>query len=295
MDVVHHAFIGGVGFLGFAAQEQELAGLGFLLGSALPDLDVIFIAAGKRFYLKHHQGPTHSLPLAPLYAAVLTSIVALQIGWDWALFFGLSAGLTIHVLLDLFNTFGIQLFWPLTKRRFCLDAVFFIDAVAWMLTACLFSVVFAKLVTPGIAVIGYALLFVLYGFAKLALQCKVKVRMGVDFAIPSAWNPFCFFLFNRRDGRLETSAYNALTNRVSEVCVIPGAMPEVIELARRSPVFHDMESILRGLNITHVESNNEGTTVVAQDLVVRNFGGKFGRTELRFDSDGRLCHEMANI
>ncbi|MDO8310939.1 MAG: metal-dependent hydrolase [Sideroxyarcus sp.] len=295
MDIVHHAFIGGVGFMGLAAQEQELTGLGFLVGSVFPDLDVLFIAAGKRFYLKHHQGPTHSLPLAPFYAAAFASIPALQMGWSWALFLSIFAGLAIHVLLDLFNTFGIRLFWPLTKRRHCLDAVFFIDTVTLVLTATFFAIVTAKLVSPGIAVIGYAALFVMYFLGKLALQRHVRALMSVDFAIPSAWNPFGFFLFTRRDGRLETSTYNALSNRVSAIQVTPGTSPDVVELARRSPVFCDMESILRGLSITRVEKNNDGISIVAQDLAVRNFGGKFGRTEVRFDRDGRLIHEMANI
>ena len=61
MDIVHHAFIGGAGFVALGAQQQELAGLGFLAGSVFPDLDVVLMAGGKRFYLKHHQGPTHSL------------------------------------------------------------------------------------------------------------------------------------------------------------------------------------------------------------------------------------------
>jgi len=295
MDIVHHMGIGGVGFVTLAAQGQELAALGFLVGSVLPDLDVVFMAAGKRFYLKHHQGPTHSLPLAPFYAAAPAALLALQIGWSWALFLGLCAGLVIHVLLDVLNTFGIQLFWPFTKRRFCLDAVFFVDTIAWTLTAGFFAIVAADLVSPGIAAIGYATLFSIYGLAKLALQRRVKARLNIDFAIPSAWNPFDFFLLTRREGRLETSTYNALTGRVSRIRVISAFSPEIIRLARKSPIFRDMESILRGLNITCVAENDEGTTVVAQDLAIRNFGGKFGRTELRFDPEGRLRHEMAHI
>jgi len=295
MDIVHHAVIGGVGFIGLAALGQELAGLGFMAGSVFPDLDVAFLAAGKRFYLKRHQGPTHALPLAPLYAAALAAVPALQIGWDWALFLGIFSGLAVHVLLDWFNTFGIQLFWPFSVHRSCLDALFFIDTFAWTLTAGFFLIVITKLISPSSAVFGYAALFALYGLAKLALQRRVRARLGVDFAIPSAWNPFGFFLFTRREGSLETSAYNALTNRFTDISVRPISSPEVINLARRSQVFRDMESILRGLSVIHVEENNNGTTVVAQDLAMRNFGGKFGSTELRFDPDGRLYDEMANI
>ena len=56
-----------------------------------------------------------------------------------------------------------------------------------------------------------------------------------------------------------------------------------------------MQSVLRGSQITPADRDAEGTKVVAQDLAVRNSGGKFGRTELRFDPDGRLVDEMAHI
>lgn len=295
MDIVHHAFIGGAGFVALAAQEQELAGLAFLAGSVFPDLDVAFMAAGKRFYLKRHQGPTHSLPLAPVYAALLAAPIALQLGWDWGLFFGLCAGLAVHVLLDLFNTFGIQLFWPFTARRFCLDAVFFIDSVAWALTISYFALALTGVVPAGAGAIGYAVLFAAYAFGKLVLQRRVRKRLAADYAIPSAWNPFAFFLFSRREGRLETAYYNAATGRTSDARVIPDSLSEAAELAQQSTVFSDMKSILRGLSITRMDRGDDGITVIAQDLAVRNFGGRFGRTELRFDANGRLRHEMAHI
>lgn len=295
MDIVHHALIGGIGLVALAAQQQELAGLGFLAGSVFPDLDVAFMAGGKRFYLRHHQGPTHSLPAALLYAALLAMLPALQLGWDWTLYVGLLAGLCIHVLLDLSNTFGIQIFWPLTTRRFCFDAVFFIDTVAWCLTLGFFALTFFKRVSPGLAAIGYAVLFTAYVVAKFTLQRRTKRRLGVDMLIPTAFNPFTFLTFSRRQGKLESNTYNALTGCLSAQSEIQEAPHEIIALANRSIVFRDMQSILRGLQITHAERGPDGTTIIAQDLAVRNFGGKFGRTELRFDSDGRLVHEMAHI
>lgn len=295
MDIIHHASIGGAAFVALATQEQELAGLGFLAGSVFPDLDVAFMAGGKRFYLKRHQGPTHSLPCAPLYAAALTALTALHLGWNWALYAGILAGLFVHVLLDLFNTFGIQILWPLTPRRFCFDAVFFIDTVAWVLTLAYFAIALSGVLPPGSAALGYASLFAAYVAAKLALQRRVRHRMGADFAIPSAFNPFGFLLFSKRDGSLRTATYNALTGRLTDEKQFLDADPRIGQLAQKSPIFRDMQSILRGLQITRVEQDATGTHVIAQDLAVRNFGGKFGRTELHFDATGRLTHEMAHI
>lgn len=295
MDIVHHALIGGVGFVALAAQQQELAGLGFLAGSVFPDLDVAFMVMGKRFYLKHHQGPSHSLPLAVIYAALLAALPALDFGWDWALYAGLFAGLCVHVLLDLFNTFGIQIFWPLTKRRFCYDAVFFIDAIAWSMTIVFFALVFFDIVPTIQAAIAYAWMFVAYFAGKSMLQRRVKRHLGADYVIPSAFNPFGFLVFSNRKGQLETSAYNALTGTISNEHSLPDVDPDVSKLARSSEVFCDMQTILRGLRITGAERDLGGITITAQDLAVRNFGGKFGRTELRFDTDGKLVNEMAHI
>jgi membrane-bound metal-dependent hydrolase YbcI (DUF457 family) len=295
MDIVHHAFIGGAGFLALASQQQELAGLGFLAGSVFPDLDVAFMAGGKRFYLKRHQGPTHSLPLAPLYAAALAAVPALHLGWSWALYFGVLAGLCVHVLLDLFNTFGIQILWPLRPKRYCMDAVFFIDTVAWIMTLAYIALAAGELVPAKAAFIAYAAAFAAYFAAKLALQRHVRRRLGVDFAIPTAFNPFEFLVFSRRGGELRTASYNALTRRLSAESTVPEASAETAALAARSGVFRDMQAILRGLAITRAESDANGTSVIAQDLAVRNFGGKFGRTELRFDARGELVHEMAHI
>lgn len=295
MDIVHHAFIGGVGFLSLAAQDQELAGLGFLVGSVFPDLDVALMVAGKRFYLKHHQGPSHSLAVTSLYAAMLASIAVPQLGWNWALYSGLLVGLSVHILLDLFNTFGIQILWPLTTRRFCLDAVFFIDPVAWGMTAGFFLVFLAGKMSAGLTAIGYAMLFSVYLIAKLIMQRRTRKRLGADFAIPSALNPFGFFLFTQRDGQLRTAHFNVLTGRMAQERVLSEVAPEVAGLSGQSGMFLDMQAILRGLRITSAEVNPAGITIVAEDLVVRNFGGRFGRTELRFDTQGKLIDEMAHI
>ncbi len=295
MDIVHHTCIGTVGFCALAAQSQELAGLGFLFGSVFPDLDVALMAAGKRFYLKHHQGVTHSLPATPVYAALLALIPALQLGWNWPLFFGLLAGLGGHLLLDFFNTFGIRLFWPFTSRRYCLDAVFFIDTAAWTLTAGYFALVLPGAVSAGLAALVYAGLFAAYLLAKLVLQRRLRRNLNVDFAIPSALNPWGFFLCTRRGGQLTTARFNALTGRLEQERVVPEMAPEIAGLTGQSELFRDLQAILRGLHVTRTEVSRTGTTVVAEDLVVRNFGGRFGRTVLRFDPQGRLIDEMAHI
>ena len=110
MDIVHHALIGGTGFLALSTADQELAGMAFVAGSVFPDLDVVFMAFGKRFYPRYHQGPSHSLLLSPLYALIIISPVLMSPGFLWPVYIAALFGLWLHVILDFTNTFGITLF-----------------------------------------------------------------------------------------------------------------------------------------------------------------------------------------
>jgi len=44
-----------------------------------------------------------------------------------------------------------------------------------------------------------------------------------------------------------------------------------------------------------VKTTDNGITITAADLAIRNFGGKFAKTTLKFDNQGNLTSEMANI
>lgn len=66
-------------------------------------------------------------------------------------------------------------------------------------------------------------------------------------------------------------------------------------MAETSALFRDMQRITRQLFITEISEDMDGTRIIAQDIGVRNFSGRFGRTELLFDRKGTLINEMAHI
>jgi membrane-bound metal-dependent hydrolase YbcI (DUF457 family) len=84
MDIAHHTLIGGVGYMAITGGSHEplmvAAGSAFVAGSVLPDLDVFLMVFGKRFYLRHHQGLTHSLMLSPLLALLISLPIAYALG-----------------------------------------------------------------------------------------------------------------------------------------------------------------------------------------------------------------------
>ena len=175
MDIVHHALIGVAGFQSAANEELFPLGAAFLLGSVFPDLDVAFMALGKRFYLKNHQALTHSLPLSPLYALLLASPLFLLEGFSWSLILAALLGLWLHIALDWSNTFRLAPFAPFSYRRYSLDAIFFIDSVALTLTAGFYLLYNTVAAEPWVSAL-YGGSFLIYVLLKLGLQRRVKAR-----------------------------------------------------------------------------------------------------------------------
>ena len=295
MDIVHHSLIGGAGMLVAASQDAPLVGFAFVAASVIPDLDVIFMALGKRFYLKNHQAITHSVILAPVYALLLSVMLLLPMSewWRTEIFLAALAGLYLHITLDWFNTFRIALFSPFIKKRYSLDAVFFIDAVTLSLTAMFYLLYLYTEITAVTWL--YPLSFVLYFLAKLILQRKVRRKLRVLFAIPSSLNPFEFFVLSEDEFGFHGYVYNSLTGSRKKKVRYPYVDNQTQSLAEKSQVYHDMKRISRALRITSVEKTEEGTRIRANDIAVRNFGGKFASTTLDFDKDGNLIREVANI
>ncbi len=116
-----------------AGFRHRLGGKAVLLGAACglaPDLDMLARLGGEFASMVHHRGITHSL----LILAVISPLVGYA-GYRWSgrrdhwLVWAHLAfwALVTHPLLDLFTTYGTQLFAPLSDHRFALDAVSIVD------------------------------------------------------------------------------------------------------------------------------------------------------------------------
>jgi inner membrane protein len=294
MDIAHHALIGGVGYSVLRSYNHELAGLVFMAGSVLPDLDVLFMALGKRFYLKNHQGSTHSLILSPVYALLVAYPLSDPFGFSWFVFFAALTGFWIHYLLDLTNTFGISLIWPFSRKRYSYDAVFFIDSVTWIMTISFF--VFSYFFNTSMVFIIYLSSFLSYLILKISFQRTIIKELNCKFAIPSSLNPFEYFILEEADECIKTYLYNFLyKNLKKNVRFFSYPDEKYINMAKKSRVFNDVSAITKLLHITDVIKTKDATTIIANDLGVRNFGGRFGRTILKYDGEGNLINEVANI
>jgi inner membrane protein len=116
---------------------------------AAPDLDFVISYAGPVAYLEQHRGVTHSLVLLPLWALLLSWLLAkiLREPGGWRALYGVTAmALAAHIAGDLITGFG-------TDWRAALGATFIIDL--WfsgiILAGLLASLVFRRTKVPAIA------------------------------------------------------------------------------------------------------------------------------------------------
>ncbi len=286
MDILHHSAIGIVGLTIAVSCNENIAGVLFLVGSVVADLDAFLVLFGRSFYLKNHQGFSHSLLLIPLYSIVIILLLSYWIDFEWINFFALLMGWMIHSLLDYSNTYGIRLFYPLQKKRYALDAIFFVDTLLLILTGLMLYFNFALWLYVGA--------FLLYIILKKMMQRRVKKVLNAQMVIPSAFNPFEFFVYHNEE-KIQTYNYNAFSKKSYHKIYHPKQDEAWHHLTDKSPLFQDILQVTRALHIVSVEEKENVITIIAKDLALRNFGGKFATTTLKFNKNGELINEISNI
>lgn len=154
MDSLTQIVLGGA--VGEAVLGKKVGNKAVLWGAiagTIPDLDTIpgqFMDTVDRLAI--HRGFSHSIIFAILLAPLLGFIVnrlhkkSKADLWDWTrLFFW---AIFTHPLLDIFTTWGTQLFWPL-DWRIALHSVFVIDPLYTLpFLICLIIVLFLKRRNP---------------------------------------------------------------------------------------------------------------------------------------------------
>ena len=101
------------------------------LGSVLPDADHAASLLGSELYLRVHRGLSHSLLGISVSSLVLALLFARFGKWKdpKRLFLLALVGQLSHVVLDLLNAYGTQVFQPFSDARLSLDLLFVVDLV----------------------------------------------------------------------------------------------------------------------------------------------------------------------
>ncbi len=133
MDSITQVLLGAtVAEAGFGKKLGNRAMLVGGLCGLLPDLDTLSGVLGPWTSMVHHRGITHSVFFAAAIAPLLgwiawrTSHRKESIAtWAHLAFWSVVT----HPLLDLFTSYGTQLFAPFSDRRFALDAIPIVDPI----------------------------------------------------------------------------------------------------------------------------------------------------------------------
>ena len=292
MDIVTHAGIGLIAGAPLASSQPELA-IGIVAGSVLPDLDALGRIFGKRTFLYLHQTWSHAIPVQALLSAIVGCIVH-AVGIDGVMIaIGLFAGQVVHTLLDFTNTLGVTLLAPFSRRRFCREWVFFIDATVLALTFVAAGFTGWNFYTTGEVSARYAVAFfsilVIYIFGKALLRARVgTVASDTVSLIPSALYPWRFFGVTSGKRLAELFQINAITrsrkllrqHRVFDASYLP--------LLAGVPEFVLMRGLSRAYHVVNVSKTDAGELILCRDLRIRNFGTSFGDLEVLLDPDKRV-------
>lgn len=149
MDLVTQGLLGAtVAQAGYSKKIGAYSPIyGFVLG-LVPDFDIVTGLFGPWVSLKYHRGPTHSFLVLPLIAIPIGLLLKkiTRSGAPTKYWVGMSLWcLMTHPIIDWFTTYGTCLFWPVTSRRYAIDALSVIDFIFTLPLLFAFFIGFIKL------------------------------------------------------------------------------------------------------------------------------------------------------
>lgn len=133
MDPLTHSLAGAV-IASFSGHEPSLANpvyLGVILGSLAPDIDIVYQLKGAMCYLKYHRGFSHSILGSGAISFLITGLLMLfyphaEFG---ELFLWTFAGALSHILLDVLNSYGAKVLWPLHNKKINIGILTIFDPI----------------------------------------------------------------------------------------------------------------------------------------------------------------------
>jgi len=203
MDTFTHAVLGAVtsqlGFRQRIGREAAWVAAGIAI---IPDLDMTVLSVKSFFGVPKmtfdmmvvHRGLSHSLLLLPLLAiplALLWRAVRRRFAKGagpsfWLLYFCVLAALWSQPLLDIFTSYGTQIFLPFTDMRVAIDALPIVDIIytpilLLTLLACLVVRLMKRRGATKVAWIGFLLsvVYIAAGFGiHEAVLRQAKIQIG---------------------------------------------------------------------------------------------------------------------
>lgn len=292
MDIVTHAMMGVI-IASPLVPAAPLTASCLIVGSVVPDLDVLCRIFGKRAFMICHQTYSHSLLAIICVACAFQVLQPTSLYEPWA---GpaLGAGMFLHSFTDVSNTYGIALFLPFSRRRFSFEWVFFIDAIVLLASVVCSSFIAWRWMNsepagPLVASI-YGAFLSLYWIVKIALRrsalsCCPSKPLSL---IPSALFPWRFYGCSRSGNEVGLFTVNAITKEITEERSVTIFDEEFAAKLHEISEFNIMRELSNGFHVVDTVKNSNGVQITCRDLRTRNFNTRFGGLDVTLDISGAV-------
>lgn len=181
MDPITHAVVG-ISLAVLAGEPLALSNpvlIGSIIGAVIPDSDIVMQLKGHGSYLKNHRGISHSLFAFPIYAALVTfalSFIYQDINLLRVFLFSFFGSLS-HAALDLANTYGARVLWPIFKKRLTFNLLLVYDPVVLISGLLIILPITRQVISPFLVIS----LFSLYFFIRIMMKLTVIKILGKNF------------------------------------------------------------------------------------------------------------------
>ncbi|WP_276354028.1 metal-dependent hydrolase [Cohnella caldifontis] len=151
-------------------------------GSNAPDLDTLLRLRSNTLYIKHHRGWSHSIPAWFAWTGLITSaLLVLNPSLPWRhLAFWVLLSVVVHVLTDLFNSFGAQALLPFSRKWVKWNVIHIFDPFIFSSHILAVFMWAAKIAEPRV------IFPVLYGLLVLYYAWRTLVHARAERKVPEA-------------------------------------------------------------------------------------------------------------
>ena len=279
-------------------RKTRFATLVLVIGSSLPDIDVVSRIDSSATYLKYHRGITHSILGVIVLGFILWGCIywvgkrvrpkpRLPLNAAWLLCAALL-GTASHLLLDFTNSYGVRPFLPFSGRWYAWDIMYIFDPLLLLLLALGLGVPWLlRLVSEEVgarksnlargAIFALSVMAALWGVRTFAHNRALSILDSRTYseqnpqrldAFPSPGNPLAWTGVVETDAALDVLSVNALNPNQPPVEVRTFKKPEAsaaLEAAMRTRtgrIFMDFARFPWG----EVEAIEDGFLVSLRDL-----------------------------
>jgi inner membrane protein len=121
--------------------------LATIIGSNAPDFDTVLKLKNNAIYIRNHRGVTHSIPALFIWPLLISAVIMLFFpGSNYMhLLFWTFLSVFLHVFVDIFNAYGTQALYPITRKWIALGVINIFDPFIFI----------SHLIGFGLWILGY--------------------------------------------------------------------------------------------------------------------------------------------